>query len=158
MSVPGRLADILDISRSVFPGHRSGAPTLPRNGLVDSREEVRYDSHTEVHLSGVSVRPNFIPSKSDIRALSQDRGSYSINPAQAGGTGPYVADAARSVCCNRETGSSRSSAYTRNPALCLPKLGFQSVGERPVDPTVPSCRGGPHMVDVEEQYSERFSG
>ena len=81
MSVPGRLADILDISRSLSPRHRSGAPTLPRNGPVDSLEEVRLDSHTEFHLSGVSIRPNFFPSDSD------------INPAQAGGTGPYVADA-----------------------------------------------------------------
>ena len=158
VSVPGRLADILDISRSVSPRHRSGSPTVPHNGPVDSREEVRLDSHTEVHLSGVSVRPYFFPGNSDIGALSQDRGSYSINPAPAGGTGPYMADAARSVCCNRETSSSRSSAYTRSPALCIPTLGFQSVDERPVDSTVPSCRGGPHMVDVGEQYSEGFSG
>ena len=75
-----------------------------------------------------------------------------------GGAGPYMADAARSVCCHRETSSSRSPAYTRNPALFLPTLGFQSVVERPVDPTGPSCRGGPHMVDVGEQYSEGFSG
>ena len=158
MAVPGRLADILNISKSVSPRHRSGSPTLPHNGPVGSREEVRLDSHTEVHLSGVSIQPDFFPSDSDIGALSQDRGSYSINPAQAEGTGPYMADAARSVCCHRETSSSRSPAYTRSPALCFPTLGFQSVVERPVDPTGPSCRGGPQMVDVGEQYSEGFSG
>ena len=154
VSDPRRLADILDISRSMSSRHRSGSPTLPHNGPVDSREEVRLDSHTEVHLSGVSVHLSFFPSDSHIGALSLDCGSYSINPAKAGGTGPYVADAARYVCCHRETSSSRLSAYTQSPALCLPTLGFQSIDDRPVDPTVPSCRLGSHMVDVGEQYSD----
>ena len=82
--------------------------------------------HAKVPVSGISIRPDFLPCDPNIGSTSQDPGAY-------------VADPVRFVCDNREISSSGSSSHPGSPALHL-ALGFQSINKRHVDPRFPCIR------------------
>ena len=96
MSVLGRLADILDISRSMPPGHSPSSLYLSHDGTSYSRKEVWLDSHAKVPISGISIQPDLLPCDPNIGTTSQDPGDHSVPPGST-----YVADPVKFVCGNR---------------------------------------------------------
>ena len=73
LSVPGRLAHLFTISRPVPPRHCTSAQSLPHDGPPHSRQEVETNPETEIHFSGIPVRPSFLPGHSNSGSISQNQ-------------------------------------------------------------------------------------
>ena len=82
------MTDILDISRSVPLRHSPCSLYLLHDGTSYSRTEVRHDFHAKVPVSGISIRPDFLPCDLNIGTTSEDPGSF--NPFRIDGRGDML--------------------------------------------------------------------
>ena len=73
LSVPGRLAHLFTISRSVPLRHCTSAQSLPHDGPPHSRQEFGTDPKTEIIFSVIPVRPGFLPGHSNSGTISQNQ-------------------------------------------------------------------------------------
>ena len=72
-------------TRSKPPGHIPSSLYLSHDGITYSRKEGRLDSHTKCSVSGILIRPDFLPCDPNIGTSSQDPGDHSIHPESMGG-------------------------------------------------------------------------
>ena len=55
------------------PRHCTSAQSLPHDGPPHSRQEVETNPETEIHFSGIPVRPSFLPGHSNSGSISQNQ-------------------------------------------------------------------------------------
>ena len=144
-------------TRSKPPELRPSSLYLSHDGTFDLRKEIRLDSHAKVSVSGILIRPDFLPCDPNIRIWSQDLGDHSVPPESMGVASSYVADHVRFVCANREISFPGSPSHIRSPALHVATLIFKSANKWHMDPHFFCSGQGSTMVDVGTQCSDGSS-